>query len=152
MNVIKMEVEINVRQANETDFNAIYQFVNELETAVFEISAQKKAFELNIKNTDFIYLIAELNKEPIGFISCHAQYLLHHSGQKIAEIQEMYVDPKNRKMGVGKKLIDELKRVAKKNGIAQLEVTSNKNRTDTHRFYKREQFINTHEKFTFELK
>ena len=147
-----MKVEINVRPANKTDFNAIYLFVNELENAVFEIDAQKRAFELNIKNKDFIYLIAELNNEPIGYISCHAQYLLHHSGQKIAEIQEMYVNPKNRKMGVGKKLIEELKRIAKQKGIAQLEVTSNKNRVDTHRFYKREQFINTHEKFTFELK
>ncbi|WP_459212217.1 GNAT family N-acetyltransferase [Aquimarina rhabdastrellae] len=152
MDSVKMEVEITVRQANETDFIAIYQFVNELEGEVFEINTIKKAFELNIKNTNFIYLIAELNKEPVGFISCHAQYLLHHSGQKIAEIQEMYVNPENRKMGIGKKLIDELKRIAKQNGIAQLEVTSNKKRTDSHRFYKREQFINTHEKFTFELK
>ena len=64
----------------------------------------------------------------------------------------MYVNPENRKIGVEKKLIDELKRVAKQNGIAQLEVTSNKKRTKTHRFYQREEFINTHEKFTFELK
>ncbi len=77
--------------------------------------------------------------------------MLHHGGQKIAEIQEMYVRPENRKIGVGKNLIDELKRVAKLNEIAQLEVTSNKKRIETHRFYKREKFINSHEKFTFEL-
>ncbi len=64
----------------------------------------------------------------------------------------MYVIPEKRKIGVGKKLIDELKRVAKRNGIAQLEVTSNKERTETHRFYQREKFVNTHEKFTFQLK
>lgn len=146
-----MENELNIRQVKEADFDSIYQFVNELEKTVFEINEQKKAFELNIKNNDFVYLIAELNNEPIGFVSCHSQNLLHHAGQKIAEIQEMYVNPEDRKIGVGKKLIDELKCVARQNGIVQLEVTSNKKRTKTHQFYKREQFINTHEKFTFEL-
>lgn len=147
-----MQNQINIRKANRTDFGSIYQFVNELEETVFGLENQKNAFEQNIKNKNYIYLIAELNRNPIGFISCHSQSLLHHAGQKIAEIQEMYIIPEKRKIGVGKKLIDELKRVAKQNGIAQLEVTSNKKRTETHRFYQREKFINTHEKFTFELK
>ena len=37
-----MQSEINIRQANETDFGSIYQFVNELEETVFEINEQKK--------------------------------------------------------------------------------------------------------------
>ena len=147
-----MKNQINIRKASGTDFGSIYQFVNELEETIFGLENQRKAFELNIKNENYIYLIAELNSKPIGFISCHSQNLLHHAGQKIAEIQEMYVIPEKRRIGVGKKLIDELKRVAKQNGIAQLEVTSNKKRNETHRFYQREKFINTHEKFTFELK
>lgn len=141
-----------IRNANQADFNTIYRFVNELEETVFNIKDQKIVFEQNIKDKNFIYLIAELNNEPIGFVSCHSQNLLHHGGQKIGEIQEMYVNPAKRKIGVGKKLIDELKSVAKINGISQLEVTSNKNRTETHRFYHREKFINSHEKFTFEVK
>ncbi|WP_306400455.1 GNAT family N-acetyltransferase [Phocoenobacter skyensis] len=147
-----MQNQIHIRKAGKTDFDSIYQFVNELEETVFELENQKKTFEQNIKNENYIYLIAELNRKSIGFISCHSQNLLHHAGQKIAEIQEMYVIPEKRKIGVGKKLIDELKRVAKQNGIAQLEVTSNKRRTKTHRFYQREKFVNTHEKFTFQLK
>lgn len=147
-----MKNQINIRKANESDFGSIYQFVNELEETIFGHENQKKAFEQNIKNKNYIYLVAELNNKPIGFVSCHSQNLLHHAGQKIAEIQEMYVIPEKRKIGVGKKLIDKLKSVAKQNGIVQLEVTSNKKRTETHRFYQSEKFVNTHEKFTFELK
>ncbi len=109
-----MKNQINIRKADETDFNSIYQFVNELEETVFGLENQKKAFEKNIKNESHIYLIAELNNKPIGFISCHSQNFLHHAGQKIAEIQEMYVIPEKRKIGVGKRLVDELKRIAKK--------------------------------------
>lgn len=85
----------------------------------------------------------------VGYLSCHSQFLLHHGGQKIAEIQEMYVNPESRKMGIGKKMIDELKRVALEKGIEQLEVTSNNKRTKTHRFYEREAFIQSHQKFTW---
>jgi len=146
-----MQNEIIIRKANEKDFDTIYQFINELEETIFSAEDQQVAFEQNISNSDCIYLVAELNEQPIGFISCHAQVLLHHGGQKIGEIQEMYVSTENRKMGVGKKLIDELKKVAIQNGIAQLEVTSNKKRLKTHQFYQRESFINSHEKFTFRL-
>ncbi len=147
-----MQNQITIRKANQTDFDSIYQFVNELEGTTFRLESQKKAFVQNIKNKNNIYLIAEVNNKPIGFVSCHSQNLLHHAGQKIAEIQEVYVTPENRKTGIGKKMIDELKRVAKYNGIMQLEVTCNKKRTEAYRFYQREKFINTHEKFTLELK
>ena len=146
-----MERNVKIRTAKETDFNTIYSFVNELEEVVFEIKNQKNAFELNIKNQDCIYLIAELNDKSIGFLSCHSQYLLHHGGQRIAEIQEMYINPENRKTGVGKKMIEELKRIVKQKEIAQLEVTSNNIRADTHRFYERENFVQTHKKFTLKI-
>ncbi len=147
-----MTENILIRKAKQTDFEAIYKFVNALEESIFPLENQKKAFERNLADGDFIYLIAELNNKPIGFISCYAQEVLHHGAQRIAEIQEMYVSPENRKSGVGKKLLDELKKIAKQNGIVQLEVTSNKKRTETHQFYLRECFLNSHEKFTFELK
>ena len=146
-----MQNEIIIREANRVDFNSIYEFVNELEQTNFDVDQQRNVYERNIKNSDFIYLVAEIEQRSIGFVSCHSQELLHHGGQKIAEIQEMYIKPENRKIGVGKMLIDKLKIVVKQLGIEQLEVTSNKRRTETHRFYKREKFINSHEKFVLNL-
>ena len=149
---MEKQSDVNIRNAEENDFKLIYEYVNLLEETDFDTETQKKAFIKNIKNPDFIYLIAEKNNKPIGYLSCHSQYLLHHGGQKIGEIQEMFVDPDYRGNGIGKKLIDKLKKVAKKINVLQLEVTSNKKRIQTHKFYKRENFINSHEKFTFEIK
>lgn len=143
--------ELKIREADHSDFDTIYHFVNELEETVFDIEPMKKAFEHNISNPDAIYLIAEIHNKPVGYLSCHTQLLLHHGGQKIAEIQEMYVSPDTRKIGVGKQLINELKKMARNKGIVQIEVTSNNIRTDTHRFYMREKFIQSHQKFTFML-
>ena len=146
-----MNSELRIRKASLNDFNSVYGFVNDLEETEFEIESIKRAFELNISHPDSIYLIAEMNNKSVGYLSCHAQFLLHHGGQKIAEIQEMYVNPENRKMGIGKKMIDELKRIACQKGIEQLEVTSNNQRTKTHRFYEREKFVQSHKKFTWKV-
>ncbi|MEO9804225.1 MAG: GNAT family N-acetyltransferase [Reichenbachiella sp.] len=146
-----MKNRLNIKIANDDDFNSIYNFVNELEQTVFNVEDLKRAFESNVNNPDHIYLIAEMNDEPVGYLSCHSQLLLHHGGQKIAEIQEMYVNPESRKNGIGKGLVDELKRIAKLKEIEQLEVTSNNKRGDTHRFYEREKFVQSHKKFTYRI-
>jgi PhnO protein len=100
-----------------------------------------------LKNENIIYLLAFESEEPAGFISCHAQWLLHHAAL-IGEIQEMIVAEKFRSKGVGKLLIAELIEAAKSNGIHQLEVTSNKRREKAHQFYLREGFEQSHFKFT----
>jgi len=146
-----MYSELSIRKASLNDFKSVYGFVNDLEETEFDIESIKRAFEQNISNPDSIYLIAEIDNKPVGYLSCHSQFLLHHGGQKIAEIQEMYVNPENRKTGIGKKLINELKRVAYQKGIEQLEVTSNNKRTKTHRFYEREKFVQSHKKFTWKV-
>lgn len=125
--------------------------MNELEQTVFNVEDLKRAFESNVNNPDHIYLIAEMNDKPVGYLSCHSQLLLHHGGRKIAEIQEMYVNPESRKNGIGKGLVDELKRIAKLKEVEQLEVTSNNKRGDTHRFYEREKFVQSHKKFTYRI-
>lgn len=147
-----MNSNLKIRKANQSDFDSIYHFVNELEETTFDIESIRRAFDQNIRNPDSIYLIAEIDSEPVGYLSCHAQLLLHHGGRKIAEIQEMYVDPKQRKMGIGRKLIEELKRIALIEGIDQLEVTSGNRRIEAHRFYEREQFVQSHQKFTWKVR
>jgi len=144
-------VNLNIRDVKVTDFVWIHSFVNALEETIFEIEEFKKAFEQNINNPDFIYLLAEIDGQSVGYVSCHGQHLLHHGGQFIGEIQELFVQPEFRNLGVGKQLIEHLILLAKQNGIVQLEVTSNNKRTDTHRFYERERFVQSHKKFTLKI-
>lgn len=146
-----MDIELNIRNVKTTDFESIHHFVNGLEATEFETKSLRDAFIQNINNPDFIYLIAEIDSQPIGYLSCHSQRLLHHGGQTIGEIQELYVKPEFRNIGVGKQLIDHLKALVKQKGIIQLEVTSNNKRVETHRFYEREQFIQSHKKFTLKI-
>lgn len=138
---------LTIRLAAAEDFKIIYNFINELENDVFDEKIQETIFLKNLKNEDIIYLLAFENDEPAGFISCHAQWLLHHAAL-IGEIQEMIVVEKFRSQGVGKLLVIELVNIAKSKGINQLEVTSSKKRESAHRFYMREGFVQSHFKFT----
>ena len=138
---------IQIRKAENKDFKIIYNFINELENAIFDEKIQQVIFSENLKNENIIYVLAFQNDEPAGFISCHAQWLLHHAAL-IGEIQEMIVAEKFRSQGVGKLLIAELIALAKSKGINQLEVASSKKRESAHRFYLREGFDQSHFKFT----
>ena len=82
----------------------------------------------------------------VGYASVHAQWLLHHCG-KVGEIQEMFVIADYRSKGVGSLLIQELMNVAERENFKILEVTANKKRLDTHRFYQRKGLEPTHFKF-----
>ena len=141
---------IKIRSAQVEDFEVIYRFINQLENETFNIVKQRAIYDENQKNSNIIYLLAFENDEPAGFISCHAQWLLHHAAL-IGEIQEMIVAEKFRSKGVGKLLLAELTQLAKSKGIDQLEVTSSKKREGAHRFYMREGFMQSHFKFTKEI-
>ncbi len=141
---------VSIRMAVAEDFKTIYRFVNLLEDEVFDEQTQHALFLENTANPKIIYLLAFAKNQPVGFLSCHIQNLLHHNG-KVGEIQEMFVDESVRSLGVGKKLIDEIKTIAQSKNVVQLEVTSSFKRAAAHRFYERENFIFTHKKFTFKI-
>lgn len=137
-----------IRPVTETDFEAVYQFINELEDFVFSKESQHAIFLENLTNSKHIFLMAEINQIPVGFLSCHVQNLIHHGGL-VGEIQEMFVDEKYRSQQIGKQLLDELKTIAKQKNILQIEVTSGFKRQKAHAFYLREGFPHTHKKFVW---
>lgn len=138
---------MEIRNATAADFETVYGFINRLEDEILDRERQRAIFEYNLSNPNIIYLLAFSENEPAGFLSLHIQNLLHHGGP-IGEIQEMFVPEEARSLGIGKKLMDETKRIASERGVLQLEVTSSFRREAAHRFYEREGFVHTHKKFT----
>ena len=147
----KMKNKQAIRKAQIQDFESIYRFVNKLEDEEFDRQKQFKIFSDNLLNEKNIYLVATENGVVIGYLSCHIQKLLHHGGE-IGEIQEMFVIPEKRSIGIGKILIEKLKEIAVNRKILQLEVTSNQKRLKAHSFYEAQKFIATHKKFVLKCK
>jgi len=138
-----------IRKAKPEDIDAVYAFINDLENTVFNKRKFKRIYLESLKNKNNIHLIA-FDGVALGYISCHIQMLLHHCGP-IAEIQELFVVSTERSKGIGKLLVDELKRILKKKGVPQIEVTSRLHRTEAHKFYEKESFAWTHKKLIFKV-
>lgn len=139
--------DILIRPVAETDFKAVHDFINGLENTEFETRTLQHIYRQNLANPNIIYLIATSAGEPVGFISCYLQALLHHAGT-VAEIQEMFVKNEWRSKGIGHTLVQRVIQMSRERGAVQMEVTSGNQRTDTHRFYLREGFSLSHKKFT----
>jgi PhnO protein len=134
-----------IRPATIDDQDVVYAFLCELEAERLDRTRFNVCFAYNLANSMVYYLIAEIPDAagPVGFVSCHVQYLLHHTG-KVGEIQELYVEPTYRNQQIGRQLVSALVKLASEQGLVNLEVTTNQKRDDAIRFYEREAFINTH--------
>lgn len=145
-----MNHEAHIRPADSQDVGTLYRFICELEETDLNAFAFRAIFQRNLADRRVHYLVAEVEGEVVGFISCHVQYLLHHTG-KVGEIQELYVMPEYRNQQIGRQLVAALEHLAAEHGFVNLEVTANQKRTHTHRFYQQLTFRPSHFKFVKEF-
>lgn len=92
-------------------------------------------------------LVATLDGEVVGVAQLMTFRHLQHRGGRCAEIESMHVDGEHRGHGVGALLLDALVTAARERGCYRVQLTSNKQRADAHRFYERNGFSATHQGF-----
>jgi PhnO protein len=142
-----MSSNIKIRKIQIQDLNFIYKAICELENEVLNFEVFEMIFNENISNSKNLYLIAENEKEGLGFISFHTQNLLHHCGL-VGEIQEFFIHQKYRGQGVGRLLINEILSFAEQRNLKSIEVTTNKKRVENVAIYENLGFTLSHNKFT----
>lgn len=141
--------KVGIRKATLVDKEGIYRLMIELEEEELDKKAFSEIYKSNIANPQVVYLVYEEEERLLGFISIHIQKLLHHVAT-IAEVQELIVNESLRGKGIGRRLFDEAKNVAKANGCLQLEVCCNQKRKASHLFYEAQGMKNSHYKFCSE--
>lgn len=139
--------EVTIRKATIDDANVVYDMLCKLSQKEHDRERFAKCYERNIADDNILYLVADVDGIPSGFISCHSQQLLHHTGTAY-EIQEMYIDEAYRGNGVGKLLIAAVQASINPTVYDVFEVTSSNWREDAHAFYMNNGFTQTHLKFT----
>ncbi|MFZ0596736.1 MAG: GNAT family N-acetyltransferase [Flavobacterium sp.] len=142
-----MKSDIKIRKVIKQDLDFVYQSICELENEVLDFEVFREIFHENISNPKNFYLIAEIEKEGVGFISFHTQNLLHHCGL-VGEIQEFFIHKNYRGKGIGRQLIEEIIDYADRNNLKSIEVTTNKRRVENVMIYENLGFGLTHNKFT----
>jgi PhnO protein len=141
-----MTSELSIRLATPGDFEAIYRFVCGLMEDTLDKEEMMRCYTECLAQPRNIYLLAVMGDEPVGYLSCHGQVLMHHCGL-VCEIQELFVVDAHRSKGIGLKLLEAIRERIKDTGYKTLELSSNKRRVDAHRFYLANGFEQTSVKF-----
>jgi (aminoalkyl)phosphonate N-acetyltransferase len=145
-----MDKALKIRKCTREDSDFIFKIICQLEGENPDRIEFDSVYKSNLERADVFYILAELNSKIIGFASMHIQKLLHHTG-KVAEIQEMFIDPVYRNAGYGEELLWHLRDIAESEGCKHLEASCNIVRDKAHAFLSNRGMHSTHFKFTERL-
>lgn len=135
--------------ASANDCERVWKLICQLENCQLPFEPFREMFAKQVKSTHYCCLVAreEADSPVCALLNLRFENQLHHAA-RVAEILELVVDEPYRGQGIGAALLEESVRVAKEMGCVQLEVTSNRKRTEAHSFYESNGMVNSHVKLT----
>jgi len=89
-------------------------------------------------------LVADLDGEVVGMCQLIVFRHFQRRGGLCAEVESMHVHPDFRGKGIGQQLLRASVDAAKRAGCYRVQLTSNLQRPDAHRFYERHGFVASH--------
>ena len=95
--------------------------------------------------------VARLGGRLVGTYQLYLLRQLAHRGGRVAQIESVHVASDVRRQGIGEAMMRHAVGEARRRGCHRVQLTSNKRRTDAHRFYTRLGFVQSHEGFKLPL-
>lgn len=132
-------MKVNIREATMNDFEQINELMQDLlGDPIFE---RKKVFHEALSSENYIPLIAEVSADIAGFLDIwHFPDVGH--GAKLGVIENFIVSERYRKMGIGRKLLEESVEIARKQKFHELHVWTEFKNKNAIEMYKKNGFTN----------
>ncbi|MFC4171656.1 GNAT family N-acetyltransferase [Microvirga sp. GCM10011540] len=150
--------DLLIRQAGEEDLEAIIRLHEEDELGSHGDAwtpenrpAYEAAFAAIAESSDNELFVAVSGDEVVGTFQLTFIPNLTGRGALRVKVESVKVKAARRSGGIGAKMMAFAERYARTRGAAMLELSSNKTRTDAHRFYERLGFARSHEGFKKKL-
>jgi len=142
---------MKIRKGAKKDFNGIFELVQGLwPKEKLGKRETRKIFIQQLKSGK-VFIVAEEGSNFLGVVSLSVKLDIQNSG-KMGWIDELVVREENKGRGVGRKLMESVRREAKKKGCLELYLYSSKKRKGAHKFYRKLGFKDTALFFWKELK
>ncbi|WP_407524390.1 GNAT family N-acetyltransferase [Methylobacterium oryzisoli] len=109
--------------------------------------AYEAAFAAIAGSPDTDLYVAVEEGVVVGTFQLQMLHKLTDRGARKAVLESVQVRADRRSRGLGARMIAEAERLARARGATALQLTSNKRRTDAHRFYERHGYARSHEGF-----
>lgn len=130
---------MEIRKAKLDDIEGIFELLNELYAGKIEYNIFSKIYMEKLNDCNNYYIVAIENKKIIGILISEISYKLHKS-KKVSFIEDLIVNEQYRNRGIGKLLIEDAIRYAKKLECEVVELTSYITNENAHRFYEKNGF------------
>lgn len=155
------ETEITIREAVLDDVPRVASLImqgaarqaktaDEIATEVVH-PAYREAFAEIAASPHNALFVAERSGVVVGTYQLTLIPGLAARGRKRGKVESVHVAPECRGLGIGGVMMRHAVAVAKARGVGLLELTSDKARTDAHRFYVNLGFAQSHEGFKLSL-
>ena len=110
-----------------------------------------RAFEAVDADPAHLLVVAEDDHRVVGTLQLSFLPGLARRGALRAQVEGVRVHPEKRNGGLGRALLQWAADEAERRGCALIQLTSDKQRADAHRFYTRLGYVPSHEGFKLEL-
>lgn len=111
-----------------------------------ELAPYERAFDV-IEMSGSSLLVAEVDGEIVGTLQLIVFQHLQYNGGLCGELESVHVHPDWRNHGVGGVLVEAALARAQAQGCYRVQLTSNSQRSDAHRFYENHGFAKSHQGF-----
>ncbi|AEV38254.1 transcriptional regulator [Pseudovibrio sp. FO-BEG1] len=145
---------LKIRVARPEDLEAVVQMMNggassqRVHLESDEIDTYRPAFLAIQQAADTDIYVGELDEgEPVATFQLSFLIGLAFNGKPRGQIESMHIRSDMRGKGLGKAMLSHAVELAREKGCCMVQLTSNKERADAHRFYKSNGFVPTHEGF-----
>jgi ribosomal protein S18 acetylase RimI-like enzyme len=112
-----------VRRADESDVSRLLVLAEEFMHGTATDEERLSILKSSLKHPDYELWIAEANRDIVGFIDLWIIHDFCHGG-KLSYIQNLYVAPKHRRLGVGSHLLQKIIERAKERGALEIHVVT----------------------------
>ena len=138
--------DFRVRQAHAEDVEGIYSLTRELAEAVRDsppkLEAVRKRLEELLEESRSQTLVAEAGEDIVGVVSFWIKPDLAH-GDVVVEIPMLVVSENQRRAGVGKSLVEEVRQKAHEHGATIIELIATSDNATARKFYRSLGFVET---------
>ncbi|MEU4288072.1 GNAT family N-acetyltransferase [Kribbella sp. NPDC026596] len=148
--------DVVIRRVTAADVAGIVQMIADdqlgaTRESVDDLTPYLKAFELIDTDPNQVLVVAERDDEVIGTLQLTIIPGLSRRGSSRGLIEAVRVAAPARGSGLGTTLIQWAIDESRTRGCTLVQLTSDKTRSDAHRFYDRLGFTNSHEGFKLKL-
>jgi len=141
-----------IRRATRADVPAIRDlyagdYLSANKDVVGSLGAALEAFDdIEARPDDTLY-VAEIDGRVVGTLQLTILRYLTYGGARVGLIEAVHVAESERNRGIGRAMMRAAIEEARRRGCNRVQLTSNKQRKDAHRFYERLGFLTSHEGF-----